>query len=160
MPTVRSRLGHRRLSIIDLTDAARQPMETRDGRYVITYNGEIYNFQGAEGGTVGARASVQVAPATARCCCTLSQSGGSMRCSKLNGMFAFAIWDTAERTLTLARDRFGVKPLYYVQVNDAFLFASEIKAFRRVPRLYCAARCRGPCRISHVPEFLHRPNFI
>ena len=125
-------LGHRRLSIIDLTDAARQPMETRDGRYVLTYNGEIYNYQelklelSARGHTFNSSGDSEV----------LLQAfaeWGLHALLKFNGMFAFAIWDTMERRLTVARDRFGVKPVYYAEVNGVFIFASEHKAFRAFP---------------------------
>lgn len=120
-------LGHRRLAIIDLTPLGRQPMVTRNNRFTLVYNGEIYNFQELR------------AELTARGCAFVSRSDSEVllyafatwgldALPRLNGMFAFAIWDRDTRTLTLARDRFGVKPLYYVQENDTFLFASEIKA--------------------------------
>lgn len=128
-------LGHRRLAIIDLSAAGRQPMVSHDGRYVLVYNGEIYNHAGlrkaiaASGHTVDWRGhsdSESLIEAIARL--------GLMRALELaHGMFAFAIWDRADCKLTLARDRFGEKPLYVAQLLDGIAFASEADAFRQVP---------------------------
>jgi asparagine synthase (glutamine-hydrolysing) len=146
-------LGHRRLSIIDLTDAARQPMETRDGRYVLTYNGEIYNYKelklelSARGHTFNSSGDSEV----------LLQAfaeWGLDALLKLNGMFAFAIWDTKERKLTVARDRFGVKPVYYADINGTFLFASEHKAFRAFPGYTSRLDIEG------LTEYLSFQNFF
>jgi asparagine synthase (glutamine-hydrolysing) len=146
-------LGHRRLSIIDLTDAARQPMETRDGRYVLTYNGEIYNYQelklelSARGHTFNSSGDSEV----------LLQAfaeWGLQALLKFNGMFAFAVWDTKERRLTVARDRFGVKPVYYAEVNGAFIFASEHKAFRAFPGYASRMDVEG------LAEYLSFQNFF
>ncbi len=120
-------LGHRRLSILDLSDAGRQPMETADGRYVVTYNGEIYNFRElrkeleALGCAFHSRCDTEV----------LLQAyvrWGKQCLERLNGMFAFAVWDRQARELFLARDRYGIKPLYVAECGETFLFASEIKA--------------------------------
>lgn len=146
-------LGHRRLSVIDLSDAARQPMTTRDGRYVLTYNGEIYNFHelkgqlSALGHTFHSNGDSEVLLAA------LAQWGLSAL-YKLNGMFAFGIWDNVARTLTVARDRFGVKPVYYTQVDGAFLFASEIKAFRAFPGFETRMNIGG------LAEYLTFQNFF
>ena len=120
-------LGHRRLSIIDLSEAGHQPMATEDGRYVISYNGEVYNFKELriELETLGHRFhsntdSEVVLKALAE--------WGDDALNRFNGMFAFALWDKQERVLTLARDRYGIKPLYYCWVNSTLIFASEIKA--------------------------------
>ncbi len=121
-------LGHRRLSIIDLSDAAAQPMATRDGRYVLTFNGEIYNFRELRA-ELRALGHVFRSSGDAEVLAAAYAEWGLAALTKLNGMFAFAIWDRVERVLTLARDRFGVKPLYFTTVDRAFLFASEIKAF-------------------------------
>jgi asparagine synthase (glutamine-hydrolysing) len=145
-------LGHRRLSIIDLTDAARQPMTTRDGRYVITYNGEIYNFRELKAG-LSARGHLFKSTGDSEVLLAAFAEWGLDALPKLNGMFAFAIWDTAERTLTLARDRFGVKPLYYVQLKDAFLFGSEIKAFCPFPGFTARLDVEG------LAEYLTFQNF-
>ncbi|KKJ77018.1 asparagine synthase [Kiloniella litopenaei] len=120
-------LGHRRLAIIDLSPAGHQPMETSDGRYVIAYNGEVYNFQElrqeleAQGRQFHSRTDSEVV-------LNAYAEWGAKALNKLNGMFAFAIWDRKERQLFLARDRYGIKPLYYTLTNGLFAFASEIKA--------------------------------
>ncbi len=120
-------LGHRRLSILDLSEAGRQPMATPDGRYVVTYNGEIYNFRElrkeleALGHAFHSRCDTEVLlQAFAR--------WGKQCLDRLNGMFAFAVWDRQARELFLARDRYGIKPLYVAECGETFLFGSEIKA--------------------------------
>lgn len=125
-------LGHRRLSIIDLSPAGHQPMATRDGRYIISYNGEIYNFGElrieleALGHQFHSRTDTEVLlEGYAR--------WGMKVLDRLNGMFAFAIWDKVERELLIARDRYGIKPVYYTQCGSTFLFGSEIKAMLAHP---------------------------
>lgn len=120
-------LGHRRLAIIDLSEAGRQPMATEDGRYVITYNGEVYNFNElrAELQSLGHRFhsrtdSEVVLKALAQ--------WGEDAFNRFNGMFALALWDKEQRQLLLARDRYGIKPLYYAWVGSTLVFGSEIKA--------------------------------
>lgn len=120
-------IGHRRLSIIDLSPAGEQPMITPDGRYVLSYNGEIYNFKELrvqlEADGVQFRSDTDsevVLHALAR--------WGVDALNRLNGMFAFALWDTWEKSLLLARDRYGIKPLYYARQGSRFWFASEHKA--------------------------------
>jgi len=146
-------LGHRRLSIIDLTDAARQPMTTRDGRYVLTYNGEIYNFQELKA-ELSARGHLFHSSGDSQVLLTAFLEWGLSALYKLNGMFAFGIWDCHEKKLTIARDRFGVKPLYYTQVDGAFLFASEIKAFRGFPGF------SSRMNIGGLAEYLTFQNFF
>ena len=125
-------LGHRRLSIIDLSDHGRQPMQTADGRYIITYNGEIYNYReltaelSAKGYRFQSRSDTEVM-------LYAFAAWGVGALTRFNGMFAFAIWDRQLKRLTLARDRYGIKPLYFTQTKDSFLFASEAKAFRAHP---------------------------
>lgn len=120
-------LGHRRLAIIDLSAAGHQPMATEDGRYVMVYNGEIYNFQElrieleALGHRFHSRTDSEVVLKS------LAQWGPDALL-RFNGMFGLAIWDRHKRTLFLARDRYGIKPLYYAHTAGRLLFGSEIKA--------------------------------
>ncbi len=125
-------LGHRRLAIIDLSPAGHQPMLSSEGRYVITFNGEVYNFKEIRieleslGHSFRSKTDTEVI--------LLAYAEWGARCvSRFNGMFAFAIWDKKEKMLFLARDRYGIKPMYYVLRNDHFLFASENKAFDEFP---------------------------
>ena len=119
-------LGHRRLSIIDLSGGA-QPMESGDGRFHIVFNGEIYNFPDlrsrlqARGHGFQSRSDTEVILVG-------YQEWGEQVVEKLHGMFAFAIWDKIDRTLFLARDRVGKKPLYYWTGGNAIAFASQLKA--------------------------------
>jgi asparagine synthase (glutamine-hydrolysing) len=126
-------LGHRRLAIIDLSDAGAQPMQTRDGRYTIIYNGEVYNFMElrqelqAQGRRFYSRTDTEVILVA------FANWGIEKTLSRLNGMFAFAVYDKHDRRLFLARDRYGVKPLYYTVIGSTLLFASEIKALMEHP---------------------------
>jgi asparagine synthase (glutamine-hydrolysing) len=120
-------LGHRRLSIIDLSDAGRQPMATADGRFWIILNGEIYNYQELRA-DLEARGHRFRSHTDTEVLLQLYASEGPACLRKVIGMFAFAVWDAHARRLFLARDHFGVKPLYYVATPASFAFASEIKA--------------------------------
>jgi asparagine synthase (glutamine-hydrolysing) len=116
-------LGHRRLSIVDLSQAGHQPMESSDRRFVIVFNGEIYNH--AE---LRPRLSPQNGWRSTSDTETLIEAyrtWGIGCLERINGMFAFAIWDRTEQTLFVARDRIGVKPLYYSNGNGQFGFASR-----------------------------------
>jgi asparagine synthase (glutamine-hydrolysing) len=124
--------GHRRLSIIDTSSLGNQPMQTEDGRYIITYNGELFNFVNlkvelkSKGYNFISRSDTEVV--------LKSYAEWGKDCvRKFNGMFAFAIWDKKEKTLFIARDRYGIKPLYYYGGNNVFLFASEIKSILKHP---------------------------
>ncbi|MBM4017117.1 MAG: asparagine synthase (glutamine-hydrolyzing) [Planctomycetes bacterium] len=125
-------LGHRRLSIIDLSDAGRQPMASADGRRRIVFNGEIYNYVelAAElrslGHTFRTRTDTEVI-------LRAYDAWGEACLHRFNGMFAFAIYDAPARRLFLARDRFGVKPLHFRHAGPKFIFASEIKAILQHP---------------------------
>jgi len=125
-------LVHRRLSILDLSTAGNQPMISESGRYVIVFNGEIYNFKAlrqqlASGGcTFRTQTDTEVL-------LKLFERDGERCLDELNGMFAFAIWDTQACRLFLARDRLGKKPLYYFFDGQRFAFASELKALTTLP---------------------------
>ena len=127
-------LGHRRLAVIDLTPAAAQPMASRSGHCVLVYNGEVYNFQSlrAELQALGYRFN---STSDTEVVLNAYEAWGERCVERFNGMFAFAIWDRRTRRLFLARDRYGVKPLYYAFVGGVFLFGSEIKAMLTHPRL-------------------------
>ena len=128
-------LAHRRLAIVDVTDAGHQPMLSKSGRYVISYNGEIYNH-------LGLRAELD---STVPGLCWAGHSDTETLIAAIEiwglrraldacvGMFAIALWDRNDKTLTLARDRFGEKPLYYGWQGSSFLFGSELKALRTHP---------------------------
>ena len=132
----RCALGHRRLSIIDLSEAGRQPMSNARGDIRITFNGEIYNFQDLRRELESLGHGFRTRTDTEAIICAYEQWGiGCL--ARLRGMFAFGIWDRRRRRLFLARDRVGKKPLFYAQFGDHFLFASELQgllADKRVPR--------------------------
>src|SRR5437773_1956612 len=125
--------SHRRLSILALSPSGHQPMISSDGRFVIVFNGEIYNFRDLRsdleksGHTFRSHSDTEVMLAA------ISQWGLEAALKRFVGMFAFALWDRQERTLHLARDRMGEKPLYYGWSGAAFLFGSELKALRAHP---------------------------
>jgi len=120
-------LGHRRLSILDLSERGRQPMYTPDGRYVISYNGEIYNYIELRK-DLEARGYYFRTDTDTEVLLALYAQEGAACLTRLNGMFAFAIWDSIQQSLFLARDRIGIKPLYYAETTDGVVFASESKA--------------------------------
>jgi len=127
-------IGHRRLSIIDLSAAGHQPMQTSDGRYVLSYNGEVYNFEElrveleAAGYRFRSRTDSEVV-------LNAWAAWGLKALDRFNGMFAFAIWDRRERELLLVRDRYGIKPLYYAEAGRTLLFGSEVKALLAHPAM-------------------------
>ncbi len=140
-------LGHRRLFIDDAGPAARQPMSRNDGRYWISYNGSISNVAdlrrtlGQAGCVFESRSDTEVVLQS-----FIRDGEGSL--DKLNGMFAFAVWDSVERELFLARDPFGIKPLYYQNRGGRFAFASEIKA------LVATGRHRGKMHGPGIADYL------
>jgi asparagine synthase (glutamine-hydrolysing) len=128
-------LGHRRLSIVDLSVQGHQPMLSACGRFVIVYNGEIYNFKQLRMKLEAAeRAPVWRGHSDTEILLAAIREWGVERTLRnISGMFAFALWDREERVLTLARDPLGEKPLYYGRVGNAFLFGSELKALLPFP---------------------------
>jgi asparagine synthase (glutamine-hydrolysing) len=138
-------LGHRRLSIIDLSEQANQPMFSHNGRYVIVFNGEIYNYQEiAE--------KLQISPRThsdTEIILEAFAQKGTACVQLFNGMFAFAIYDTQKQELYLCRDRIGKKPIYYFWNGHHFAFASELKALFQFPFL------KKELNYTAIEDFLH-----
>jgi asparagine synthase (glutamine-hydrolysing) len=126
-------LGHRRLSIVDLSPAGSQPMTSYGGRYVIAFNGEIYNHRSLRARIGGRVTSWRGSSDTESLLATIEALGVEEALRASVGMFAFALWDRRDRALTLARDRMGEKPLYYGWQGDTLLFGSELKALRAHP---------------------------
>jgi len=128
-------LGHQRLSIIDLSSAGHQPMQSPCGRYTLVYNGEIYNHQDLRIALQKETGQVvwQGHSDTETLLAGLLHWGLKATLKRLNGMFAFGLWDDVERTLTLARDRLGEKPLYYGHSGATFFFSSELKGLMQHP---------------------------
>ncbi len=126
-------LAHRRLAIIDLSPTGAQPMASASGRYIITFNGEIFNFEELRRELVSAGQNFRGASDTEVIVEGCMRWGVDATIRRLVGMFAFALWDRDERRLHLVRDRLGIKPLYYLQRGSLFLFGSELKALRAAP---------------------------
>jgi len=147
-PDLRVGLGHRRLAIIDLSESGAQPMQSADGKRVISFNGEIYNYQAlrselqAKGCQFRSQSDTEVL-------LHLYQLEGEAMLRKLRGMYAFAIWDEDKRALFLARDPFGVKPLYYANDGRTLRVASQVKAL-----LASGAIDRAPEPAGHIGFFL------
>ena len=118
-------LGHRRLAILDLSEKGKQPMQY--GKYMITFNGEIYNFLEIKKRLLD-KGYQFVSDCDTEIIIAAYDAWGKECVMQFNGMWAFAIWDTHDKTVFLSRDRFGVKPLYYYEGNNTFVFASEMKA--------------------------------
>jgi asparagine synthase (glutamine-hydrolysing) len=134
-------LGHTRLAIIDLT-GGRQPIQSVDGRFVIVFNGELYNFRSLRKELEGLGHRFRTSSDTEVMLEAYIRWGPACL-QRFRGMFALAIYDTRTRELFLARDRTGIKPMYYHWGPSGFLFASEIKAILRVPGVPPARRRPG-----------------
>jgi asparagine synthase (glutamine-hydrolysing) len=126
-------LGQRRLAIIDLSPGGAQPMHSADRRFVITFNGEIYNYRDIRRELQAAGHSMRSDSDTEVLLEACALWGVEAAIERAIGMFAFALWDRKTRSLTLARDRLGIKPLYYAATPERILFASQLKAFRPTP---------------------------
>ena len=132
-PRLASRSTHRRLSIVDLSPAGHQPMVSADGRFIITYNGEIYNFQELRPELEARGIKFRGHSDTEVMLEAFAAYGIEATVKRLIGMFTIGVWDRRERTLTLVRDRLGIKPLYWAKFGGLFLFGSELKALRAYP---------------------------
>ncbi len=152
-------LGHRRLSIIDL-DTGKQPLSNEDGQIWITYNGEIYNFPELRIDLVK-KGHIFKTKTDTEVILHLYEDLGEKCLEKLRGMFAFAIWDNRKKSLFLARDRVGIKPLYYTITESSFIFASEIKALLQDPSIDKSINLEGifnflSCTYTPGPETVFR----
>lgn len=127
-------LGHKRLSIIDLTSAAKQPISDEDGKIWLTYNGEIYNFRELRS-ELAAKGHTFKSTSDGEIIVHLYEEMGAACLERLKGMFAFALWDETQQSLFLARDRIGKKPLHYAIYDGGIAFASEIKALLKHPKV-------------------------
>ncbi len=145
-------LGHRRLAIIDTSSAANQPMWDPSGRYAIVYNGEIYNFRELRS-VLAARGAPLRTQSDSEVVLHLYMEEGPRMLERLNGFFAFAVYDRAASALFLARDRFGIKPLYLYHDDDVLIFASEMKAMLSfpIPRRLDEVSLFQYLQLSYVP---------
>lgn len=146
-------LGHRRLAVLDLSPGGAQPMHSRDGRYVLSYNGEIYNFAALRASLRDAGVVLRGQSDTEVLLESIARDGLAATLPRLNGMFALALWDRAAATLHLARDRFGEKPLYYGVLDGDLVFGSELKAL-------LALRGRTPSVDRTVLADYFRRNYV
>ena len=146
-------IGHRRLSIIDLSDKAAQPMFAQDERYVLSYNGEVYNFRELRD-ELRRKGHDFTSDTDSEVVLKSLIEWGPKALDKFNGMFAFAFYDRHEKQLMLARDRYGIKPLYIAQQNGMFAFASEQKAILALPEIVPSLNHAG------LFEYLTFQNFL
>lgn len=145
-------LGHRRLAVMDLSKAGHQPMQSQHGRYIIVYNGEIYNASSLKmrlnHHTFQGHSDTEVILAL------IEKHGLQHTLTLINGMFALALWDKKEKILYLARDRIGEKPLYYGLVNQTLVFASELKAIQAYPHFEAQV---APTSVSAFMQYGYIP---
>ncbi|MDX1377157.1 MAG: asparagine synthase (glutamine-hydrolyzing), partial [Burkholderiales bacterium] len=135
-------LSHRRLAVIDLSPAGAQPMRAPTGRYTISYNGELYNFRELRGALEACGHAFRSRSDTEVLLAAWAEWGPACL-ARLDGMFAFALWDAAERRLVLARDRVGEKPLYYARIGGMLVAASELRAIAALPGAARGLDARG-----------------
>ena len=145
-------LAHARLSLIDLSNASSQPFHSNDGRYVLVYNGEIYNYQELRADLEKDGARFTTSGDTEVLLQCLIQNGVDDTVRRLEGMFAFALYDRQKRRLTLARDRLGIKPLFVAWQDNQFAFASEVGALRPWVPLKAS-----PTQLAHFVSGGHAP---
>src|SRR6266487_552061 len=147
-------LGHRRLTIIDLSERGAQPMTSADGKLVVTFNGEIYNYRELRASLEAMGHAFRTQTDTEVLLHLYAQKGEAM-VHDLRGMFAFGLWDAAKNALLLARDPYGIKPLFYTDDGWTFRFASQVKALLaggKVSRNQEPAGWVGFCLFGSVPE--------
>ena len=145
--------GHRRLAVIDLTEGGKQPMKSSDGRFVLIYNGEVYNYMQLRKELENHSIKFQ----TQSDCEVLLQAlihWGTEALSMINGMFALALWDRREKKLLLARDRYGIKPLYFCEQGGSLIFGSEIKA------IIASGKCKVALNTEGLLEYFTFQNFL
>ena len=147
-------LAHARLSIIDLSDASNQPLWNSEKTHCITFNGEIYNYKLLRESLIQ-KGYIFKSDGDAEVLLNLYIEYGIDALNKLNGIFAFAIWHTEKKELLLARDQLGVKPLYYSQTDDGFVFSSELKSLLRDKDI---SRELDRTALSHYMRYLWCPS--
>lgn len=145
-------LGHRRLSILDLSPEGHQPMGSADGRYKLAFNGEIYNFRELRQELAGLGHAFRGSSDTEVMLAAFCQWGIQAALRRFFGMFAFGVWDEQERALTLARDHYGKKPLYYGNLDGTWCFASELKALHRPGLALDRQALANYFRFGYVPD--------
>lgn len=150
-------LGHRRLSIIDLSPNGAQPMTSRSGRFVIVFNGEIYNFAEMRADLESKGHKFRGGSDTEVMLAAFEEWEIYEAIPRFNGMFAFALWDNQTKKLYLCRDRLGVKPLYYGEFGSAFLFGSEVKSLLIHPN---AEKNIDPTALTHFMRFGYIPGSL
>ncbi len=152
-------LGHRRLSVIDLSPLGHQPMVSADGQFILSYNGEVYNFQELKAELAALGYPFKGHSDTEVLLAGFAHWGVHETLRRSDGMFALAVWDRKTRRLTLARDRAGKKPLYYGWCGNRFFFASELKSIRAHPD-FVAEVDRDTLALYLCYSWLPRPHTI